>query len=193
MATRKRQDRDPTKKAIPTSQPENRSFLIPNSFGFTVERSPTVGFFGSVINVPGFTLGVVAQSTYLKNIPRPGEILSFEDLTLNFMVDEGLENYLEIDKWMRGLGFPEDIQQIYDLQDQSDINRIGLNIYSDATLTIYNNQIKPAFRVIFKDLFPFYLSPLEFNSQMSEADVLTCQVSFKYSIYTIEPGAGDCC
>ena len=87
MATRKRQDRDPTKKAIPASQLENRSFLIPNSFGFTIERSPTVGFFGSIINVPGFTLGVVNQPTYLKDIPRPGEILSFEDLTLTFMVD----------------------------------------------------------------------------------------------------------
>ena len=193
MATRKRQDRDPTKKAIPASQLENRSFLIPNSFGFTIERSPTVGFFGSFINVPGFTLGVAAQPTYLKEIPRPGEILSFEDLALTFMVDEGLENYLEIDKWMRGLGFPEDIKQIYDLQDDATVDSVGINIYSDATLTIYNNQSQPAFVVKFKDVFPYYLSPLEFNAQMPEAEVLTCQVAFKYSIYTIEPGAGGCC
>ena len=193
MATRKRQDRDPTKKAIPVSQLENRSFLIPNSFGLTIERSPTVGFFGSIINVPGFTLGVAAQPTYLKEIPRPGEILNFEDLTLNFMVDEGLQNYLEIDKWMRGLGFPEDIKQIYDLQDDATVDSVGINIYSDATLTIYNNQSQPAFVVKFKDVFPYYLSPLEFNAQMPEAEVLTCQVAFKYSIYTIEPGAGGCC
>tara|TARA_Y100000004_G_scaffold34730_1_gene37132 strand:+ start:23 stop:604 length:582 start_codon:yes stop_codon:yes gene_type:complete len=193
MATRKRQDKLSTKKAIPTSQLENRSFLIPNSFGFTIERAPTVGFFGSIINVPGFTLGVAAQPTYLKEIPRPGEILNFEDLTLNFMVDEGLQNYLEIDKWMRGLGFPEDIKQIYDLQDDATVDSVGLNIYSDATLTIYNNQSQPAFRVKFKDIFPYYLSPLEFNAQMPEAEVLTCQVAFKYSIYTIEPGSGGCC
>ena len=193
MATRKRQDKLSTKKAVPNSQLENRSFLIPNSFGFTIERAPTVGFFGSIINVPGFTLGVAAQPTYLKEIPRPGEILNFEDLTLNFMVDEGLQNYLEIDKWMRGLGFPEDIKQIYDLQDDATVDSVGLNIYSDATLTIYNNQSQPAFRVKFKDIFPYYLSPLEFNAQMPEAEVLTCQVAFKYSIYTIEPGAGGCC
>ena len=152
---------------------ENRSFLVPNSFNFTIERSPTVGFFGSIINVPGMTLGVVNQPTYLKEIPRPGEILDFADLgTFTFMVDEGLENYLEIDKWMRGLGFPESLQQIYDLQDNADIDGVGLNIYSDATLIIYNNQNKPIFRVSFKDLFPYYLSPLEFNSQVTDVEYL---------------------
>ena len=88
------------------------------------------------------------------------------------MVDEGLENYLEIDKWMRGLGFPESLQQIYDLQDSADIDGVGLNIYSDATLIINNNQNKPIFRVSFKDLFPYYLSPLEFNSQVTDVEYL---------------------
>ena len=191
MATRKRQE--VTKKAIPASQPSSRSFLVPNSFNFSIERAPTVGFFGSIINVPGMTLGVVNQPTYLKEIPRPGEILDFADLELTFMVDEGLENYLEVDKWMRGLGFPESLQQIYDLQDEGAVDSTGLNIYSDATLVINNNQQQPAFRVLFRDVFPYYLSPLEFNSQMPEAEFLQARVGFKYSIYTIEPGSGGCC
>ena len=87
----------------------------------------------------------------------------------------------------------EDIKQIYDLQDDATVDSVGINIYSDATLTIYNNQSQPAFVVKFKDVFPYYLSPLEFNAQMPEAEVLTCQVAFKYSIYTIEPGSGGCC
>tara|TARA_Y100000361_G_scaffold23981_1_gene19047 strand:- start:239 stop:814 length:576 start_codon:yes stop_codon:yes gene_type:complete len=191
MATRKRQET--TRKVNPAGQTANRSFLVPNSFNFTIERAPTVGFFGSIINVPGMTLGVVNQPTYLKEIPRPGEILDFADLELTFMVDEGLENYLEIDKWMRGLGFPESLQQIYDLQDSADIDGVGLNIYSDATLIINNNQNKPIFRVSFKDLFPYYLSPLEFNSQVTDVEYLQARVGFKYSIYNIEPGGGGCC
>jgi len=191
MATRKRQET--TRKVNPAGQTANRSFLVPNSFNFTIERVPTVGFFGSIINVPGMTLGVVNQPTYLKEIPRPGEILDFADLELTFMVDEGLENYLEIDKWMRGLGFPESLQQIYDLQDSADIDGVGLNIYSDATLLINNNQNKPIFRVTFKDLFPYYLSPLEFNSQVTDVEYLQARVGFKYSIYNIEPGGGGCC
>ena len=192
MATR-RPTQDQTKKALPSGQPSNRNFLIPNSFQFSIERVPTVGFFGSIINVPGMTLGVANQSNYLKSIPRPGELLEFDDLELTFFVDEDLQNYLEIDKWMRGLGFPESLEQIYNLQDESTSGTIGLDIYSDATLVINNNQQQPAFQVKFKGLFPYYLSPLEFNSQVQDVEYLQARVSFKYLIYDITPGSGACC
>ena len=36
---------------------------------------------------------------------------------------------VEIQNWIRGLGFPDDIQEIYDLQDQKvGSARIGLNL-----------------------------------------------------------------
>ena len=63
-------------------------------------------------------LGVANQMNYMKNIPRPGEVIEFEDLTLQFYVDEELKNYLEIQQWIRGLGFPDDIQEIYDWQKE---------------------------------------------------------------------------
>ena len=44
---------------------------------------------------------------YLKNIPIPGEKLSYNDFVLKFIVDESLENYLLVHNWMRGFGFPE--------------------------------------------------------------------------------------
>ena len=37
------------------------------------------------------------------------------------------------------------------------------------------------------------VSPLEFNSQVADVEFLQARVSFKYLIYTIEPGAGSCC
>ena len=190
MATSKRTE---VKRALPVSQPENRNFLAANTFGFFVDRAPTVGFFGSVTAIPGMNLGVANQMNYMKNIPRPGEVIEFEDLTLQFYVDEDLQNYLEIQQWMRGLGFPQDIQEIYDWQKEAPYDRIGLNLTGTASLVIYNNQLKPSFTVRFEDVFPYYLGPLEFNSQLTEAENLQCQVSFKYSIYTIEPGGGGCC
>lgn len=192
MATR-RPTQDQTKKALPSSQPSNRNFLIPNSFQFSIERTPTIGFFGSIINVPGMTLGVANQGSYLKSIPRPGEILEFEDLELTFFIDEDLQNYLEIDKWLRGLGFPDSLEQIYNLQDEGTKGGVSLDIYSDATLVINNNQQQPAFQIKFKDLFPYYLSPLEFNTQVGDVEYLQARVGFKYLIYDIMPGSGPCC
>jgi hypothetical protein len=32
-----------------------------------------------------------------------------EIFSLRFLVDEDLENYLEVQNWMRGLGYPEEV------------------------------------------------------------------------------------
>ena len=48
-----------------------------------------------------------------------------------------------------------------------------LNLYSDATLTLYNSADNPNFKVEFKDLFPTSLSPLQFDSQQGEVQYLT--------------------
>jgi hypothetical protein len=49
-------------------------------------------------------------------LPTPGDIIEFGDLSLRFLVDENLENYMEIQNWIRGLGFPENLQQFDDLE-----------------------------------------------------------------------------
>ena len=38
--------------------------------------------------------------------------MDFGDLSLRFLVDEDLTNYMEIQKWMRGLGFPESLTRV---------------------------------------------------------------------------------
>ena len=42
------------------------------------------------------------QPNYLRDIPTPGDKMDFGDLSLRFLVDEDLKNYMEIQKWMRG-------------------------------------------------------------------------------------------
>ena len=129
-------------------------------FRFQVARAPKVTFFGNSVNIPGITLRTTTQTTPgLKDIDLPGEIIDFEDLTLRFLVDEDLQNYQEIQNWIRGLGFPESLQEIYDLQDQKvgsarDGNTKTMNIYSDGTLTILDAMQHENFKVKFQDLFP---------------------------------------
>ena len=57
------------------------------------------------------TLGVAEQATYLKNIPVPGDKIQFGDLNLRFLVDEDLGNYMEIQRWIRGLGYPQSLNE----------------------------------------------------------------------------------
>lgn len=180
-----------------TGQIENRNFLAPTGFMFQVQRAPKVSFFGNSVNIPSLTLGVAQQSTYLKDIPLPGDKMEFEDLTLRFLVDENLENYMEIQNWMRGLGYPESLTEIYDLQKEN-INMIQpdrsqLNLYSDGTLTVLDSLNNAKFKIIFENMFPFSLSTLGFDATQTDLEYFTAEVSFKYTIYNIRDIACDQC
>jgi hypothetical protein len=170
------------------NQIQNRNFLSPTGFKFTLNRAPKVSFFSNAANIPGLTLGVANQPSYLKDIDTPGDKIQFDDFTLRFLVDENLENYMEIQNWLRGLGFPESLQEIYNLQteDRYKNNAKGMDIYSDGTLEVLTSHMNPNFKVKFLDLFPYQLSTLEFDATMNDVQYFTAEVSFKYTIYTVE-------
>ena len=172
-----------------SSQIENRNFLSPTGFRFVLRRSPKVAFFCNQVNIPAMTLGVTEQATYLKNIPVPGDRIEFGDLTLRFLVDEDLKNYMEIQNWIRGLGFPVSLSEFDRLDKEGEIfGRYAGDqdkIYSDGTLSILTNNLVPKYQVFFKDLFPYDLSTLTFDATQTDQEYFTADVSFKYTIYTI--------
>ena len=122
------------KKSI-VGQIENRNFLAPTGFKFQLNRTPKVTYFGNAVNIPAIDLGVAEQPTYLRDIPLPGDKLQFADFSLRFLVDEGLENYMEIQNWIRGLGVPESLNEIRELQKGNPnietSSSGGMDIYSD--------------------------------------------------------------
>ena len=177
-----------------TNQIQNRNFLSSIGFRFTLSRARKVSFFSNKANIPGLTLGVAEQPTYLKNIDIPGDKIQYSDFTLSFIVDENLENYMQIHKWIRGLGFPESQTEIFDLQkdDPSQIryDGQGMNIYSDGTLSVLNSNQRTQFNVEFTDMFPYNLSDLSFDATNTDTEYFTAEVDFKYTIYNITDPEG---
>jgi hypothetical protein len=193
---RTRQATRSTVASLTRNDLQNRNFLQPQSFRFQVARAPKVTFFGNSVNIPSITLRTTTQTTPgLKDIDLPGEIIDFEDLTLRFLVDEDLQNYQEIQNWIRGLGFPESLEEIYDLQNQKvgtarDGTTRTMNLYSDGTLIILDAMQHENFKVKFQDLFPYSLSTIQFDATLSDTEYFTAEVSFKYLNYTIVKGTG---
>ena len=177
------------------SQIDNRNFLSPTGFKFILKRSPKVAFFCNQANIPDLTLGIVNQPSYLKDIDTPGDKITFGDLTLRFLVDENLENYMEIQNWIRGLGYPESVQQFRDLEKegliQGNYSNDRQNIYSDGTLQILSNNLITKFQVFFKDLFPYSLSTISFDATDTDIQYFTANVSFKYTIYDMQDLSGN--
>ena len=186
MPTRKR----PYKTGAKESPITNRNFLSPVGFKFALKRSPAVAFFCNEANIPSLDLGVAEQPTYLKNIPVPGDKIQFGDLSLRFLVDEDLKNFMEIQNWIRGLGFPESLSQFDELEKEATMpsnfgNNTGDDIYSDGTLQILSSNLIPKFQVMFSDLFPYSLSTITFDATDTDIEYFTAEVSFKYTIYRI--------
>ena len=176
-------------------QIENRNFLSPTGFKFTLTRTPKVAFFCNQANIPDLNLGIAVQSTYLKDIDIPGDKIVFGDLNLRFLVDEDLENYMEIQYWLRGLGYPEEVKQFRDLSNGGLVRGKYINdkqnIYSDGTLQILSSSQLPNFQVTFKELFPYSLSTMTFDATDSDIQYFTADVSFKYTIYNIVDLSGN--
>ena len=167
----------------------NRNFLSPVGFKFSLKRAPGVAFFCNQANIPSLDLGIAEQPSYLRNIPVPGDKIQFGDLTLRFLVDEDLVNYMELQNWIRGLGYPESMDEFRKLESEatlpSNFGRKGDDIYSDGTLQILSSNLVPSFQVAFNDLFPYTLSTITFDATDTDIEYFTADVSFKYTIYNL--------
>ena len=164
----------------------NKNYLSPVGFKFNIVKTPKVDFFSNSAKIPGIELGNIKVGNYLKAIDLPGDNIQFEDLSLQFIVDEDLENYLEIHNWIYGLGYPESVSEFQELitnaQGQKDVKEQ----FSDGTLAILNSNFNVSARVKFRDLFPISLSALEFTATDQDYTYFTATVTFKYLFYTIE-------
>ena len=77
-------------------QPTKLDLASPQQFKFSIIKLPKVEYFCTSANVPGISMTSALQQTPLKDIPVPGDKLTYGDLEISFMVDENLDNYREI-------------------------------------------------------------------------------------------------
>lgn len=171
-------------------QVSNRNFLSLIGFKLILNRCPKVDFLCNEANVPGITLGTAIQSSYLKDIPVPGDKLKYDDFTIKFIVDEELENYIQIYQWMTSLGYPKSVAQYSELQTNNRFypNTNANDPYSersDATLLMLNSNYQVAGKVKFHDLFPTFLSGIPFDATLEQQQYYTATCTFRYTIFDL--------
>ena len=183
-------------------QPTALDYSSPTQFRFLINQLPKVQYFTTEANIPGITLGEGQFNTPLKDIELLGDKVTYEDLTITFIVDENLENYIEMHTWLTGIGFPKDRSQFSDFRSvtsnmsvktRGESNDIGdvrastpeLAMTSDSVMTILTNKNNPVVECRFKDVFPTSLSGLTYSQNQTDVEYLTAEVNFKYTIYEI--------
>jgi hypothetical protein len=174
------------------TQLRNRNFLSPVGFKFTLKTKEKVDFFSNSANVPSIALGTALQGTTFRILDVPGDEVTYEDFTMNFLVDEDLKNYMIIHNWITGLGTPENFKQFRDLTKDPDSGlKDDLLQFCDGTLHVLNSNYRDIAMVKFQDLFPVALTSLQFNATENDVNYFTAEVSFKYTIYNIVDPEGE--
>ena len=192
-----------TETNIQLRQPAKLDYASPIQFRFKCTKLPEVEFTCQTANIPGVTLGEGVMPTPLKDIPIPGDKLSFGSLDINFLVDENLNNYKEIHDWLLGIGFPQNHTQFQNLQatgadrfpgstrsttvvDSSTPQPLKEGgIYSDATLTVLNSKNIAKTEIRFQNVYPTSLGGLSYDIKLADVDYLQAPVSFAYMYYEI--------
>tara|TARA_B100001996_G_scaffold380660_1_gene368495 strand:+ start:100 stop:693 length:594 start_codon:yes stop_codon:yes gene_type:complete len=184
-------------------QPDKLDYTSPTQFRFGIHQLPKVEFFTVAANIPSITLGDALFPTPYKDIPMMGDKITYDNLTINFIVDEYLENYISLHEWMTAIGFPKSRKQFSDFRantsntpentkgSSNDIGDVqpatGVNaLFSDATLTLLSNKNNPVVNVFFRNIYPISLGSLDYNQQATDVEYISVDATFSYQIYEIE-------
>ena len=165
-------------------QPDTFDYAQSSQFLVTLGNFPLAQYFCTTLTLPGVSVGRIDTGTSLANIPMVGDLMTFEDFTMTFLVDETLANYREIFNWLVNIGAPSDHTQFNKLKRVDGVDMTGdRNLYSDIVITILSSKNNPIIRTTMHDAFPLSLSGLTYTTQETDAVYLTADVTFAYTHY----------
>lgn len=161
-----------------------------NEFYVVALKIPGVSFYTQKFTLPGVSMdGVVKQPTPFTDISLTGTKLNFETLTLDFIVNESLENYFAVQDWLTGICFPENNKQFADMIKAGKINsikHIENALTSQIDILPLDSKHKPLAVISFVNAFPISLSPLPWATDSADVDFLKATVTMAYTLYRIQ-------
>jgi hypothetical protein len=156
------------------------NYLTPTSFIVSVARLPHVQFFTQKMLIPGVSSSPIETNTPLRSYFSVQDKMRYADLDLTFILDENMSNYLEIFRWMEGLGAPENLNQYKTLENSND----GLK--SDITVVINNSHKNANMLFTFKNCFPVGLTPVSLDVTQQDITYIEVTATFRYDAFTVE-------
>lgn len=165
--------------------PVNLNPLSPNGFQFSIKKLPELIYFSQEVSLPGISLPTANVSTPFSTVKIAGDLMTYDTLSVNFMVDEKMSNYLAIHDWIVAMGFPQNYQQYISWQNKENapyFSELAKN-YSDGTLSILGSNNVVVQNVTFVDLIPISLGAMQFTSTSSDVNYITCDIQFEYNYF----------
>ncbi len=162
---------------------ENLNLLHNKDFKMEITRLPKVKYFSQHVELPSISVGTAILATPFTDIRLNGDKPTFELLNLDFLVDEDLNNWEEIFKWIVEYATPES----FGSYTNASLTRSQLHQskYSDATIFTMTSKYNGNIKFVFKNLFPIALSALPLTADVDDVNPIVCTATFAYETYSI--------
>jgi hypothetical protein len=169
-----------------TRTPQNTNLLQPTKFTFQLDRIGTGQYFCQAVNIPGVSLGLAPLNYSGMDVYAPGTKITYNQLSIRFLVDEKLQSWIDLYNWFRAIGDPKGSTTRNTLSSQQNASKFRNSSYSDGTLTILSALNNPILRVKFYNLFPINLADIDFDTSLSADDTITGDATFQFDYFEIE-------
>ena len=166
---------DTIPEEVENRYPERINPLLPTYYRFAIARSPNVSYFCQSASLPTITMSEVLMPTPFMPVKAPSK-MDFDELSITFIVDEEMKNWLEIFNWMRSCT---------NVEDYSEFSYPATHL-TTANLIILSSTKNPKINVTFEGLYPRSLGSIDFSSTVMDPEPFQCTATFAYRNYNIE-------
>lgn len=146
----------------------NKNTLSPLGFKLAINSTdfPVFEYFCTQVTWPGVSLPAIDGKYKNLQAAIAGDSLRYDPLTVQFIIDENMKNYLELYDWLYK-------------------NAREAITYRDLTLNILSNQSTSNLYVQFMNATITSLGSFEFSTQSTEVNNIICTADFSYDAFKI--------
>lgn len=159
---------------MPTEMPDlpiETNILKGYQHKFEISIFPHVSYHTQTVQLPGCSIDTPEMATPHRNIILPGTKMTFDPITLTFLVDDDLLNWKEIYYWLLKMAF-----------DKAEYS----TLQADGTMHILNGNLTPKTTVKFINLHPTTLSELSFDSSQTDPNPQIAFVTMEYDYFVFD-------
>jgi hypothetical protein len=169
-----------TNQSALTTIPTNTSMLQAAKFTFAFPNLPYAKYFCQNVSIPGVSTSAIPISTPFTTVYRHGTNLTFEDFSINCIIDEDMRVWEETYDWLKSFTRPTKYEEY--IKNTA----IDGSLYQDAILTINTNANIPNIRIKFHNCHPTSLGTVRFNVSETAETILTADITFRYDYFEFE-------
>lgn len=162
----------------------NINLFQPTGFRVVIDRQnfSNLTFFVQSINHPG-AANPATEAPYQRigSVPMPGNQMQYGELTMEVLLDEDFNSYIEIYNWMLRLVNLEQIQN----RDNFSGSSSNQPTYSDIAVTALTSSNQKNKTIRYIDCIPVAVGDIRFEAQNQGVEYITFPVSFRFSYFDI--------